>query len=62
LLVDAQLLNLGTVKAVWDERVFGIGDDLMLLLRLCDARSKCGERAKTCQRQKDAGHDYEQAN
>jgi hypothetical protein len=31
-------------------------------LRLCDARSKRGKRAKTCQRQTDASHYYEQAN
>ena len=62
LLVDAQFVNFGTIKSLWDQRVFGVGDDLILLLRLRDARSQCGERAKTCQRQTDTGQDYEQAN
>ena len=62
LLVDAQLMNFGTVKSNRNERVCGAGDNLILLLRLCDARSNRGKRAKTCQRQKDAGQDYEQAN
>ena len=38
LLIDAQLENFGTIKSVRDQRVFGVGDDLILLLRLCDAR------------------------
>src|SRR4029077_778002 len=62
LLIDAQLLNFRTVKSVRDQRVFGVGDDLIVLLRLCHARSERRERAKTCQRQKDAGQDYEYAN
>jgi len=62
LLVDAQLVNFRTIKSVRDKRVFGVGDDLILLLRLCDALSERRERAKTCQRQKDASQNYEQAN
>ena len=33
--------------------------DFVLLLRLRDARSERGERAKARQRQKDAGQNYE---
>ena len=33
----------------------------LLLLRLCGAGSNCGERTKARQGQKDAGHDYKQA-
>ena len=47
LLVDAQLVNFGTVKSGRDQRVFGVGDDLILLLRLCHALRERGERAKT---------------
>ena len=36
-------------------------DNFVLLLRLCGAGSNCGERAKACQRQKDAGQHYAEA-
>ncbi|PYK37735.1 MAG: hypothetical protein DME60_12095 [Verrucomicrobia bacterium] len=53
LLVDAQLLNAGTVKSGRHQRVDRSGSNVMLL-RLC------GECAKAQQRQKDAGQDYKQ--
>ena len=62
LLVDAQLVNFRTIKTVRDPGVFGVGDDLILLLRLCDTRSERRECPKTCQRQTDTGHYYEEAN
>src|SRR5216684_1996892 len=55
LLVDAQLVNFGTVKAGRDEWVGGLGDNVLLLLRLC------GESAKAHQRQKDASQDHKPA-
>jgi hypothetical protein len=60
--VDAQFMNFRTIKSVRDQRVFGVGDDSILLLRLSDTRSERRERAKACQRQQDAGEEYEQAN
>ena len=42
LLVDAQLVNFGTVKPD-GKRVVGRGDNVILLLRLCGVR---GERVK----------------
>src|SRR5206468_11221507 len=56
LLVDAQLANAGTVKSDRNEGVCGVGDNVILLLRLC------GESAKARQREKDAGQDYKEAN
>ena len=53
LLVDAQRGNARTVKSVRNEGVGGIGDNVILLLRLCDAKAR--------QRQKDAGQDYKQS-
>jgi hypothetical protein len=53
LLVDAQLVNARTVKSGRDKGVGGLGDNMRLLLRLCDAKAQ--------QRQKDAGQDYKQA-
>jgi len=57
LLVDAQLVNLGTVKSIRNERVRGVSDNFLFLLRL----GACGERAKARQRQKDADQDYKEA-
>jgi hypothetical protein len=50
-------MNFGTVKPVRDERVFGVSDNVRLLLSLSQRR----EHAKASQRQKDAGQDYKQA-
>ena len=56
LLVDAQLVNAGTIESGGDERVGGIRvHNRWLLLRLR------GERAKAQQRQKDASQDNKQA-
>ena len=58
-LVDALLVNRGTVKS---RRKTGDVDNFsVLLLRLCELAVSCGERAKACQRQKDAGQDNKQA-
>jgi hypothetical protein len=55
LLVDAQLVNAGTIKSGRDERVGRSGNNCMALLRLR------GEGAKAQQRQEDASQDNKQA-
>ena len=62
LLVYAELMNFGTIKFVRDQGVFGVGDDVIALLRSRHASSERRECAETCECHKDAGHDYEYAN
>ena len=52
LLVDAQLLNFGTVKPDWHQRVVGRGNNVIPYLYRCAVR---GERVKGHQRQGDPG-------
>src|SRR4029077_10611779 len=60
LLVDALLVNRGTVKSNGYERVSGMGNNLTLRHRLYDALSGCGEHAELGQCQNDADqHDTE---
>ena len=54
-------MNGGTVKSGGKTGDVDDLDGSLLLLRLCDARGKCGERAKAGQRQKDASQDHKQA-
>jgi len=56
-LVDALLVNRGTVKS--RRKALDV-DNFVLLLRFCGAGSSCGERAKACQGEKDAGQDDKQ--
>jgi len=61
LLVDAQLVNFGTVKSNRDERIIGAGDNLTSRHPLDDALSGCGEHADLGQRQNDADKDDTEA-
>ena len=57
LLVDAELLDFGTVKPDWHERVVGCGNNVILNLYWCGGR---GQRANAHQSQGDAGQRYAQ--
>ena len=61
LLVDALLVNRGTVKSNGDEWVRGAGDNLTFRHRLYDALSGCGEHAELGQCQNDADKDDTEA-
>ena len=62
LLIDALLVNFGTVKSNGDERVRGAGDNLTFRHRFDDALSGCGrQRAGAQQHQKDADQDDTEA-
>ena len=59
MLVDAQLLNFGTVKPHWHQRVVGGGNNVISYLYW---RAVRGERVKGRQRQADSGQRYAQTN
>jgi hypothetical protein len=58
LLVDAQLLNPGTVKPDWHQGIVGRGDNVISYCHRCALR---GVRIKAQQRQGNAGQRYAQA-
>src|SRR5438034_5608659 len=61
LLVNAQLVNFGTVKPGRNERIDGVSSSVTLL-RLCNARGGYGGRAKAQQHQDNACQRCQQAN
>jgi hypothetical protein len=60
LLVNAQLVNFGTVKSNRNQWVRGTGDNFAFLHRLYDALSSSGKGARAQQRQKDANQNQAQ--